>query len=312
MRRSKTKFILLMALLTVLFSTLTLKSSAYEDVAYSDDAVSKIIEKKYDVEEENNYDSTFDFDGFRVKHNPVSSSSANFKVAPASSSREDIALNDLIFRIFLLAFISVGFLILMKIFLLKKKLPEQEFNFSGMDFLNNPFDSASKPGGQMGSLLNAQGLTLKQSLNLTASQSVNLVEVDGKKLLIGCTQQGGVQLLADLSESAKPLQEKDPESENLLNLLKKLVKNNEEPVVDENKSSLPFSESISDNPFLKSRASSTISASEASNDLNQEIIVKDIKDSGSDVYSFQEMANSRRPFRRRPSYRESLSVYTVR
>lgn len=311
MRLSEKKFILLTALLVGCLFTLNLKSNAYEDSVYSDDPGSKIVEKKYDTEDESNYDSTFDFDGFRNKQNSVSSASATFKVAPARSSREDIALNDLIFRIFLLAFVSVGFLILVKIFLMKKS-PEQEYNFSGMDFLNNPFDSAAKSGSQVGNLLNAQGLTLKQSLNLTASQSVNLVEIDGKKLLIGCTQQGGVQLLADLSESAKPLQEKDPESENLLNLLKKLVKNEEPVIVDENKNSLPFSESISENPFIKSRASSTISASEVSNDLNQEIIVKDIKDSGSDVYSFQDMANARRPFRRRPTYRESLSVYTVR
>ena len=311
MKLRETKLILLTALFVGLLLASSQKSNAYEDTIYSDDPASKIVEKKYKItEEDSDYDSTFNFDGFRGNHNSVDKS-ATFKVAPARSSREDIALNDLIFRIFLLAFISVGFLILIKVFLLKKR-PEEEYNFSGMDFLNNPFDSASNPGSQMGNLLNAQGLTLKQSLNLTASQSVNLVEIDGKKLLIGCTQQGGVQLLADLSEYAKPLQEKDPDSENLLNLLKKLVKNEESVVVDENKTSLPFSESISENPFIKSRASSTISASEVSNDLNQEIIVKDIKDSGSDVYYFQEMANARRPFRRRPSYRESLSVYTVR
>lgn len=310
MKLINSKSILLLALL--LSASFVLKSHAYND-SYSDDPRSKIVENKYDYEAESSYDSTFDFDGFRNKNNSSEIKYLDKKPkALFASSREDIALNDLVFRIFMLAFISVGFLVLIKLFLLKKA-PEQEFNFSGMDFLNNPLDISGKPNPQMGNLLGAQGLTLKQSLNLTASQSVNLVEIDGKKLLIGCTQQGGVQLLADLTEVAKPLGEKDPESENLLELLKKLVKNDEKDgFIVEKKDESPFSESISESPFIKSSASSSISPSEVSQDMNQEIIVKDVKNTGSDVYSFQDAAYSRRPFRRRPTYRESISVYTVR
>jgi len=171
------------------------------------------------------------------------------------------------------------------------------------NFLQSPI----MPNGQNG-VMNTKGLTMKQSLNLTPSQSVYVVEVDGKKLLMGCTQQGGVQLLADISNQhigeqndVEKNKDEDKISDGIVSLLKRLVDKSEKKEEEEK---------IPENPFI-ANVSSTISPSEFIADASQQIIIKDVKDNGNDVYSFTDPTR-RRPLKRRSSYRESLTVYSVR
>ncbi len=71
-------------------------------------------------------------------------------------------------------------------------------------------DQFGKPGGLFdeiaqkftGGLSGSQGMKLKQTLILTPGQNIYLVEIDGRRLLVGGTQQGGVQFLADLTMSS--------------------------------------------------------------------------------------------------------------
>lgn len=313
---------------------------AYDESVYFEDIdpKSKIVQN-----DSAEYDSNFDFDRFEsktseTKESPLLLSNAFFE------GDSKVSFADVVFKISLITFIFVGALVLLKMYLLKNA-SEYSYVNSNMDFLNvpnastnnslgqsvpvsqgnilsnlfdNPFQSNSEegnflqssimPNGQSG-VMNTKGLMMKQSLNLTPSQSVYVVEVDGKKLLMGCTQQGGVQLLADLSsqsnnEQNKTVSDDDKISDGIVSLLKKLVDKSEKKEDKEDE------EKISESPFV-ANVSSTISPSEFTADASQQIIIKDVKDNGSDVYSFTDPAR-RRPLKRRSSYKESLIVYSVR
>jgi flagellar biogenesis protein FliO len=297
---------------------------AYDDSSYLDDANSKIVQN-----DSVDYDSTFNIDRFEAGSNSI--------FAP----NEKVSFPAVVFKLSLITFIFISALILIKMYLVKNA-SEYSFVNSNMDFLNVPVSSASNPSNQaslisqgnilsnlfdnpfqsnpaeggpfstimmpdnQNSVLNTKGLTMKQSLNLTPSQSVYVVEVDGKKLLMGCTQQGGVQLLADLSnqpmnEQNKAVNDDDKISDGIVSLLKKLVDKSEKKEEEEK---------VSESPFV-ANVSSTISPSEFTADASQQIIIKDVKDNGNDVYSFTDPTR-RRPLKRRSSYRESLTVYSVR
>lgn len=101
---------------------------------------------------------------------------------------EGLTFNALVMRVSFIIFTLFVFLVLIKMFLSR--------------------DQFSKPGSLLdnlaqkftGSFANTQGLKLKQTLILTPGQNLYLIEIDGKRLLVGGTQQGGVQFLCDLTQ----------------------------------------------------------------------------------------------------------------
>ena len=100
-----------------------------------------------------------------------------------------LTFNRLLTRVSLIIFALLGFLILIKLFMSR--------------------DQFGKPGSLLdeiaqkftGNFSSSQGMKLKQTLILTPGQNIYLIEIDGKRLLIGATQQGGVQFLADMTQS---------------------------------------------------------------------------------------------------------------
>ena len=109
------------------------------------------------------------------------------------SNNKGVALKDLIVKVSLILLFLIGILAAVKIFLSRNRF----------DQVGSMFDEfAQKFTGGFSGSLNPQGLKLKQTLMLTPGQSIYLVEVEGKKLLLGGTHQGGVQFLADLTQKS--------------------------------------------------------------------------------------------------------------
>ncbi len=113
-------------------------------------------------------------------------------------SNNNATFNNLVMRVSLIIFALLGFLVFLKMFLSR-----------------NQFD---KPGGFLDELAqkftgsfstSPQGLKLKQTLILTPGQNLYLIEIEGKRLLIGGTQQGGVQFLTDLAQNTSKNEQLD-------------------------------------------------------------------------------------------------------
>ena len=104
-------------------------------------------------------------------------------------SNDSATFNALLMRVSLIIFALIGFLVLIKMF-----MSRDQFGKPGglLDELAQKFT-----GGFSGS---SQGLKLKQTLILTPGQNLYLIEIDGKRILVGGTQQGGVQFLTDLTK----------------------------------------------------------------------------------------------------------------
>ncbi len=308
--RNNLLFLVALILGALLAYSFVSKSNAYDLSGSNSSSVSKIVHGSYGEDSSVNYDSVFDYENFRDQESYSNTryykkpsevhQDAVFIDNTALEMKKNASFADMFFKISIFVFMLIGAIIILKTLLMKKS-PENVADFSSMDFLNSPFNG--QPANMKESLLAMNGLSLKQSLNLTSSQGIYVVEFEGKKLLIGCTQQGGVQLLADLSEQKVEPKKNTDSDEALLGLLKKIIKTDGEEKEP----------SESETPFIKSSLSNTISPSDIPNDeMNQQIIIKDVKNRGSEVYSYQESAYSKRPFRRRTNFRESLNVYTVR
>ena len=115
----------------------------------------------------------------------------------------DLALSDEVFvqqdrnATFVSLLTKVTFIIallIIALFLVKVFFSRERFGKPG-SFFN---DVAQKFASNFS---NPQGLKLKQTLMLTPGQNLYVIEIEDKKLLIGGTQQGGVQFLADLTDS---------------------------------------------------------------------------------------------------------------
>lgn len=119
------------------------------------------------------------------KRDPLELSDSTF------NSSENNTFQALLFRV------TTIVLILLMIFGVIKILANRRGVIQGNGFLEGLKDKFSGNLSAFTSQLG--GLTLKQSLILAPGQNVYLVEVDGKKLLLGATQYGGVQFLADLT-----------------------------------------------------------------------------------------------------------------
>ena len=105
------------------------------------------------------------------------------------SSNENTTFNELVIKVSLIIFAVLVFLALIKILLSKNQ------STSSNDLIGELAQKFTRSFS--GSL---QDLKLKQILTLTPGQNLYVIEIDGKRLLVGGTQQGGVQFLADLTQ----------------------------------------------------------------------------------------------------------------
>ncbi len=104
------------------------------------------------------------------------------------SGNNSPTFNGLLTTVLLVIFALFSFLVLTKLF-----LSRDQFNKPGslLDELAQKFT---------GGFSNSNGLKLIQTLILTPGQSLYLIEIDGRRILVGGTQQGGVQFVSDLSQ----------------------------------------------------------------------------------------------------------------
>ena len=104
-----------------------------------------------------------------------------------SDSSQTPTYGSLLSRIIFVVLFLVGALMLIKIFLSRERVGKPGSLF---EEIAHKFSSGFSPN---------QSLKLKQTLILMPGQNLYVVEVEGKKLLLGGTHQGGVQFLADLT-----------------------------------------------------------------------------------------------------------------
>lgn len=106
------------------------------------------------------------------------------------SGNNNPTFNGFVTTILLVIFALFSFLVLTKFF-----LSREQFNKPGslLDELAQKFT---------GGLSSSNGLKLIQTLILTPGQSLYLIEIDGRRILVGGTQQGGVQFVSDLSHGS--------------------------------------------------------------------------------------------------------------
>ena len=113
------------------------------------------------------------------------------------SPKKNITLGGLIFRISSVVLLLLGILFAVKFYLARANLiPQGGFLEELTQKLTNNFSTFAP-----------NLVKLKQSLILTPGQNIYLVEIEGKKLLLGGTHQGGVQFLADLSDKISQIEE---------------------------------------------------------------------------------------------------------
>ena len=176
----KIRFLSLIIILFITFSFLSLNVRAEEELVLLPD-------------EQQTVDSDFDEDD-AFENNTIVRRKSRVKREAFLHDKAFIPANDsatfngLVMRVSLIIFALVGFLIFIKLF-----MSRDQFGKPGslLDELAQKFT-----GGFSGS---SQGLKLKQTLILTPGQNLYLIEIDDKRLLVGGTQNGGVQFLTDLT-----------------------------------------------------------------------------------------------------------------
>lgn len=105
----------------------------------------------------------------------------------------NITLSHLIGKVSLIVIVLLVLLFLTKLFL-------SRFSYQ-FDKPGSLLDNLTMKLNETFSASKVNGLKLKQTLILTPGQNLYVVEVDDHRLLLGGTHQGGVQFLADLSQS---------------------------------------------------------------------------------------------------------------
>ena len=112
------------------------------------------------------------------------------------NEKSKLTLIDLIYRILLML------VVLVSVYLISKAMVEKTIAKGDSFFNEKPGFFNGFPEQFSGCFTNMANLKLKQMINLNKGQNLYLVELDGKKILLGGTHQGGIQYVADLTEEA--------------------------------------------------------------------------------------------------------------
>ena len=184
LKRSKIFYLFLA--LVILFGFLSIFVKAEEDSLL---LPPKSLEVSNTVDDEENYydsnESTeYNLEKPYTKTKKLKNVDDSLFVAP-----EGTTLRDLFMRISFIVLMLFGVLLIIKVYLSRRQFGSPG-NF--LDSLTHKFASSFLPHST---------LKLIQTMMLTPGQNLYMVEVEGKKLLLGGTQQGGIQFLADLNSS---------------------------------------------------------------------------------------------------------------
>ncbi len=147
----------------------------------------ELVERSYP---DSGYDEIIDYETSTVNDESNSDKNPPELNDAVFTANKNATLRDLTMRVSMIISVLLVILVLAKIFLSRDR-------FGKVGSILDEF--AGKITGNYGSFVNNQGLKLKQTLILTPGQNLYLVEIDGKRILLGATHNGGVQFLADLT-----------------------------------------------------------------------------------------------------------------
>lgn len=145
-----------------------------------------------DISEDDNQEETFVYRKPKARNSIVKRKIRQYEDVGISDGafalgQRGLTFSGLVFRVISIIAFLISAIILMKFFL-------------GRDRFNKPGSFIEEIAQKFtGGFSNQNSMKLKQTLMLTPGQNVYLVEIEGKKLLLGGTQQGGVQFLSDLT-----------------------------------------------------------------------------------------------------------------
>ena len=156
--------------------------------------------------------------------------------------------------------------------------------------------------GSFSSFSNVQGLKLKQTLILAPGQNVYLVEIEGKKLLLGATHNGGVQFLADLTQNPSGISFK-PASMPALEPVSAQVPKNHNDLNNQFKHIDMFARPEIENPFLSIEPIKTKESFSFETNSNNGSSVKQ---------EIQKENKINHSLKRRTNFRQSLNLANVK
>ncbi len=251
------------------------------------------LENYYDTEQASDYENTESIQELKRKKSNPNKNPLILKDS-AFVADKNATFNGLVKQVVFIILFALISLALVKFLLSKNK-----FNQPG-SLLD---DLAQKVTGAFSGISNIQTLKLKQTLMLTPGQNIYLVEIESKKLLLGGTQQGGVQFLADLTEKAdsliKPTMENHHYTKNLIQNDLNVMSNGD---FGKSIKHVELTKNINDNPFANKLQEQDLNFDELSNQPPQQVSVEDIN----------RPQVQKQPPLKRTNFRRSLSVSSMK
>ena len=221
------------------------------------------LENYYDTEQPDSYENLEATNRSKQRKSKPTKNSLMLSDS-AFVADKNTTFNGLVKQVVFIVLFSLVAMAIVKFFLAKNKFHQPG---SLLD------DLAQKVTGAFSGISNVQTLKLKQTLMLTPGQNIYLVEIDSKKLLLGGTQQGGVQFLADLTEKADSLIKPSIENQHYT---KNLIQNDFHTMAggDFGKpiKHVELTKNINDNPFANKVQEQDLPFDEPINNQSQQLI----------------------------------------
>ena len=195
---NKPKFFYLFVALVVTFGFVSILVKAEEEYLTLPEKTFEVTSNKdINYPDRSSENDVFDYNAYKTNDHYVThkNKTNKYKIQsdPLFNTQNEVTFNDLLMRASFIVLFLLGVFILAKFLFFRNSFdkPGNFLNYLTQKF-NNSFSSSSN-------------LKLIQSLMLVPGQCIYVIEVDSKKLLIGGTQQGGIQFLADLSKPTSDL-----------------------------------------------------------------------------------------------------------
>ena len=242
MKLSKRKFWILVLFFTFIFVLVPINIEAKDKIVFVDNE-SDYSNSYNDYSEEESEDYEQYYEQEPVKKITKKKNNKNLLVLDDKkfTNQNGITISGLVLRVAFIAFSLFLFLFLIKFFLGRNRFGKPGSVLE---------DITQKITNKFSAFMPESSLVLKQAMVLTPGQNLYLVEVDGKRLLLGGTQQGGVQFISDLT-NVKP--ESSESQIRHSTLPEVLMKNTNDFLANSQaKSNSEVSNSLTESPFTNS------------------------------------------------------------
>lgn len=244
------------------------------------------------------YDEIIDYETSAVNNDESNSDTNSPELNDAVfTANKNATLRDLTVRVSLIVGVLLVILVLAKIFLSRDR-------FGKVGSILDEF--AGKITGNYGSFANNQGLKLKQTLILTPGQNLYLVEIDGKRLLLGATHNGGVQFLADLTQN-EPMQLASNKAQNGNHKTQSIISKAENDLRNGLKHMEIFPQSSIENPFFASK----VDGQNITQEVKEEPLKNNLPVNGHEKCSNGDSHEVKHSLKRRANFRQLLNISNV-